>query len=74
MNVYDSIFWVLFAVEKKSMRKGYTTLELLTVVSTIALLASAMVPVYQQMTGDARTIKSTADMQIMQNGGMKYLK
>jgi prepilin-type N-terminal cleavage/methylation domain-containing protein len=55
------------------MRKGYTAIELLAVVSTIAVLASAMVPVYHQMTGDARMIKSTADTQLLANGGAKYL-
>lgn len=55
-------------------RKGYTTVELLTVISTIAVLASAMLPVYQVSVDQAKDLKVQVEKKYISYGGYSYMK
>ncbi len=54
------------------MKKGFTLLEILIVVTILAILAGAMVPLFNTSRSQARTSKASADLDALKSAAVMY--
>jgi Tfp pilus assembly protein PilE len=54
------------------MRKGFSTIELVTTMSIVAILGTTMLPSYTAMQQEAKVTKASAEVKTLQNLVEKY--
>lgn len=54
------------------MKKGFTLLELLIVITILAVLAGAMIPLFKSSKQEAQDAKTMADLDAIKSGSIMY--
>ena len=54
------------------MKKGFTLLELLIVITILAVLAGAMIPLFKSSKSDAQDAKAKADLDAIKSAAVMY--